>query len=271
MSQAELAPLEEHLLQCDRCAKALDGLTADDPLVEVVRRGSAAAQRAGDADVQNLIRRLCQQRPTADVRTRDGLEETAAEGGAAMGDAVSFDFLAPAQSADELGRLGSYRILRVLGHGGMGVVFQAQDTHLKRVVALKAMLPEVARKPTARERFLREARAAAALEHDHIVTVHHVGEERGVPYLVMPLLKGASLEDFFKKKQGDQQGTPLSVNQILKLGREIAKGLAAAHEVGLIHRDIKPANIWLDATANGRVKILDFGLAAGLLNAIYIW
>ncbi|OAI55012.1 hypothetical protein AYO44_13745 [Planctomycetaceae bacterium SCGC AG-212-F19] len=173
-----------------------------------------------------------------------------------MSDAASFDFLAPAQSADELGRLGTYRVLKVLGHGGMGVVFQAEDSHLKRVVAVKAMLPEVAKKATARERFLREARAAAALEHDHIVPIYHVSEERGVPYLVMPMLKGASLEDWLKKK-----GSSLTVGQILKLGREIAKGLAAAHEVGLIHRDIKPANIWLDATTGGRVKILDFGLA----------
>ena len=143
----------------------------------------------------------------------------------------------------------------------MGIVFQAEDTHLNRAVAVKAMLPEVAKKTSARERFLREARAAAALEHDHIVAIFHVGEEGGVPYLVMPMLKGCSLEDYLKKKQGDRAGAPLTVGQILKLGREMARGLVAAHEVGLIHRDIKPANVWLDATAGGRVKILDFGLA----------
>src|SRR5208283_41532 len=84
-------------------------------------------------------------------------------------------------------------------------------------------------------------------------------EDRGIPYLAMPLLKGASLEDYLRKLK--QTNKPLTIGQILKLGKEIAKGLAAAHERGLIHRDIKPANIWLDATAGGRVKILDFGLA----------
>jgi serine/threonine protein kinase len=172
----------------------------------------------------------------------------------------SLDFLSPPRAADEIGRLGSYRILKVLGKGGMGVVFLAEDPQLQRTVALKAMLPEVANKASARERFLREARATAKIEHDHIVTIFQVGEERGVPFLAMQLLKGMTLEDFLRKKQ-PKTGLPLPVEQILKLGREIAKGLAAAHDKGLIHRDIKPANIWLDATAAGRVKILDFGLA----------
>ncbi len=175
--------------------------------------------------------------------------------------AAATDFLAPAQQADEIGRLGPYRILKVLGQGGMGVVFKAEDPRLDRICALKTMLPEMARKPAMKERFLREARAAAKLEHDHIIPIYQVDEDRGVPYIAMPFLKGASLEDWFKTKQKGQAGTPLTEPQILKLGREIAKGLAAAHERGLVHRDIKPANIWLDATTGGRVKILDFGLA----------
>jgi len=172
----------------------------------------------------------------------------------------SLDFLSPPQAAGEIGRLGSYRILKVLGKGGMGVVFLAEDPTLQRTVALKAMLPELANKASAKERFLREARATAKIEHDHIVTIFQVGEERGVPFLAMQLLKGMTLDDFLKKKQA-KTGMPLALEQILKLGREIAKGLAAAHDKGLIHRDIKFANIWLDATAGGRVKILDFGLA----------
>ncbi len=193
-------------------------------------------------------------------------------------------FLGPPQKPDELGRLGPYRVLQILGQGGMGIVFVAEDTRLGRQVALKAMLPELATKPAAHERFLRKARTAAAIEHDHIVAIYQVDEDRGVPYIAMPLLKGCSLEDWLRR----QPQQPLPVPLILKLGKEIAGGLAAAHAHGLIHRDIKPANIFLQTVGRGssatskdttpsaflsltpgdelrpadcRVKILDFGLA----------
>jgi serine/threonine protein kinase len=198
--------------------------------------------------------------------------------------AADFAFLAPAQQPGELGRLGPYRVLQVLGQGGMGVVFVAEDPRLRRQIALKAMLPEMANKPTARDRFLHEAHTAATIEHDNIVTIYHVDEDRGVPFIAMPLLKGCSLEDWLRR----QPEKPLPVTLILKLGREIASGLAAAHAHGLIHRDIKPANIFLQSlvrspssvvkdqppsaalslttdhgpsTPDHRVKILDFGLA----------
>jgi WD40 repeat protein len=164
------------------------------------------------------------------------------------------EFLAPPQARDELGRLGGFRILKILGHGGMGVVFQGEDPRLGRPVAIKAMLPHLAGSSSSQERFLREARAAAALEHDHIVPILQVGEDRGAPFIVMPLLKGESLEDRLRR---DKQ---VPIAEVLRIGRETAEGLAAAHERGLIHRDIKPANIWLEG-GRGRVKILDFGLA----------
>src|SRR5438045_893919 len=103
-------------------------------------------------------------------------------------------FLAPPQADDELGRLGGFRILKILGHGGMGVVFLGEDPKLGRQVALKAMLPHLAGNSSSQSRFLREARAAAALEHDHIVAIYHVGEDRGAPYIVMPFLKGEPLD-----------------------------------------------------------------------------
>ncbi|HZZ81991.1 MAG TPA: bifunctional serine/threonine-protein kinase/formylglycine-generating enzyme family protein [Gemmataceae bacterium] len=166
------------------------------------------------------------------------------------------DFLGRPQSSDELGRLAHYRILKVLGKGGMGIVFMAEDTRLHRIVALKVMLPSIAKKAVARDRFLREARATAAIEHDHIVTIYHVSEpDEPVPYLAMQFLKGMTLEDWLKS------GKTLNVPQIMRIGKEIAKALAAAHAQKLIHRDIKPSNIWLDAANKGRVKILDFGLA----------
>ena len=151
-------------------------------------------------------------------------------------------------------QLGAYRIVKILGAGGMGVVYEAEDPTLQRSVALKVMKQEHALSSQARERFLREARAAAALQHDHILPIYHVGDEGGVVFLVMPLLQGETLEDRLRR-------TPtLSTEQILRIGREIAEGLAAAHGRGLIHRDIKPANLWLEA-GRDRVKIMDFGLA----------
>jgi serine/threonine protein kinase len=167
----------------------------------------------------------------------------------------SLPTLAPPQGPGELGRLGNYRVLKVLGKGGMGIVYQAQDVQLGRWLALKMLLPQLATVPEANERFLREARAQAQIEHDHIVPIYQVGEHAGLPFLVMPLLKGMALDKYLKR------GKALPLPHIIRIGREVARGLQAAHERGLIHRDIKPGNIWLDASAGGRARILDFGLA----------
>lgn len=140
----------------------------------------------------------------------------------------------------------------------MGIVFRAIDTKLNRVVAIKSLLPEFARNPQAKRRFLREAQAAAAVSHDHIVTIHAVEDGAAhadnVPFLVMECIVGQSLQ-----QKIDKTGA-LALREILRIGMQIASGLAAAHRQGLVHRDIKPANILLE---NGieRVKITDFGLA----------
>ena len=112
-----------------------------------------------------------------------------------------YDFLAAAQTPDELGRLGGYRVLQVLGEGGMGVVFLAEDLRLKRRVALKAIKPELVAHAEMRERFIREAQAAAKVEHDNIVTIFQAAQERGVPFLVMPLLLGESLEERLRRRR----------------------------------------------------------------------
>ena len=167
---------------------------------------------------------------------------------------ATFDFLAPALEADEMGRLGPYRILGVVGTGGMGIVFRAHDPHLGRVVALKVMLPGLAASSTARRRFLREARAGASIQHDRVVPVYQVGEDRGVPYLAMPFLRGESLEVRLHRE------SRLEVREALRIAAQTAEGLEAIHDLGLIHRDIKPGNLFLEGDG-ARVKILDFGLA----------
>ncbi len=160
----------------------------------------------------------------------------------------------PPAAPDEVGTLGPYRVVKQLGQGGMGAVYLAIDTRLDRKLALKVMLPEFAADRAAKERFLREARAAAKITHDNVVTVFEADERDGVPYIAMQFLQGYPLDDYLRTK-----GAP-ALAHVIRIGREAAAGLAAAHELGLVHRDIKPANLWLEAP-NGRVKVLDFGLA----------
>jgi N-acyl-D-aspartate/D-glutamate deacylase/serine/threonine protein kinase len=164
-------------------------------------------------------------------------------------------FLAPPQGPGELGRLGPYRVLKLVGRGAMGVVFQAEDTQLKRLVALKTLRASLATDSESRRRFLREARTAASLDHEHVVPVYAVDEDRGMPYLAMKLLQGESLEQRLNRLDG-----PMEVGEILRIGKEISAGLDAAHARGLIHRDVKPANVWLESDRD-RVRLVDFGLA----------
>jgi len=166
----------------------------------------------------------------------------------------TIDYLEPAQSPDEMGRLGPYRIFSMLGRGGMGHVFRAEDTRLERAVALKVMNKKFSATPNSLAKFIREARAMAAIKHDNVVTVYEVGEHAGIPFMAMELLRGHTLETVTGAK------TIWPYQRTIQCGIEIARGLAAAHARGIVHRDIKPANIWIEEPS-GRVKILDFGLA----------
>src|SRR5271169_6555866 len=149
-------------------------------------------------------------------------------------------------------RLDSYEIIAPLGAGGMGEVYRARDATLKREVAIKVLPEYWARDPERLRRFEQEAQATAALNHPNIVSIFHVGQYDGSPYIVTELLQGETLRDRFRKG-------PMRLREVLDYGVELARGLAAAHDAGIVHRDLKPDNIWL--TKDGRIKILDFGLA----------
>jgi serine/threonine protein kinase len=172
--------------------------------------------------------------------------------------AASLLIPSPAKGASLIGKkVSHYRVAKVIGVGGMGLVYEAEDLKLGRAVALKFLPEDLAGDPAALQRFEREARAASSLDHPNICTIYEVEEHEGEPFIVMQLLRGETLRDRLATLQAAHQSIPLS--ELLDIALQVCDGLAAAHAKGVIHRDIKPANIFL--TTNGPVKILDFGLA----------
>ncbi len=190
-------------------------------------------------------------------RALDTLQKSQRTGSEAPNTPLLARLLEPSADARYLGRLGYYEVISLLGHGGMGIVFRAHDPVLNREVAVKILAPHMAHQPTARERFAREARAAAAISNDNVLSIYAVSESAGLPYLVMPYVVGRSLAEMLARTDR------LPLSDVLRIGMQTALGLAAAHQQGVVHRDIKPSNLLLEG-ADERVKIADFGLAAVL-------
>jgi serine/threonine-protein kinase len=248
----ERAHYERHLEDCPLCQGRLDNCDdCDESWRRLARQTGDPTTVPADPTLTQVIER-CRREGEAPAEPR-----TFGSAGALPSRSVEpldLYFLHPTDRPGVLGTLGNYEVQSVIGQGGMGVVLKAYEPALHRLVAIKVLAAAVAGSATARRRFTREAQAAAAVCHEHIVPVHGVFEADGLPYLVMQYVAGESLQGRL-----DRTG-PLEVTEIVRIAHQTADGLAAAHAQGLIHRDIKPANLLLE---NGlaRVKITDFGLA----------
>ena len=225
----------DHIENCKRCQQRLDKLAAD------------------ESDLQKTVSVLASQQDT------DDFENSAAANAlgppqSAWAESMARQLLAPATHPELMGRIGRYDVERLIGSGGMGVVFKAHDTELNRPVAIKLLAPYLCGSESARNRFAREARAAAAVVDEHVVPIYNVESDGEHPFLVMKYIAGGSLQ-----QRLDREG-PLEVCEVLRIGMQTAEGLAAAHAQGLIHRDVKPSNILLDEGVD-RALLTDFGLA----------
>jgi hypothetical protein len=235
--------VETHLESCERCQVRLAQLGDGDACIPE----SSVPKTLLQTPSKGLAEVMAANREGLAPATRAGVPDTEL---GPIGGVRPFDGVIPRAAQT----IGEYEVLAVLGRGGLGVVYRATDRALTRDVAIKLLHPSLADDEALRERFLREARAAAALRHDNVVTVYGIGEHAGQPYLVMEYVPGGSLADRLVRKQR------LDSQEIIQLGVEVAAALAAAHARGIIHRDVKPGNVLWDAEAS-RYKLADFGLA----------
>lgn len=272
----ELSPdacqkLNQHLLECAECQTRTQSLNTSDTLLDLLRHANRQRLSPFPPALERVIAAV-RDRTKAEVLSGDRFDTQSTEAGDDIDGPTSrstsiedelTELLArikPAETSEELGRFGEFRLLKVLGFGGMGIVFLAEDLRLNRSVALKLGRTQVHGRKELEERFLREARASAKIRHDNVVNIYMAGERDEIPFLVHEFLEGETLEARLAR-----QGR-LPVLKSLEIARQIAIGLAAAHSRGLVHRDIKPANVFLardpeDLTLPMKVKLLDFGLA----------
>ncbi|MBI3822037.1 MAG: protein kinase, partial [Planctomycetes bacterium] len=236
--------IQAHLETCGGCQQTIERLAAGGVTWDRTAQSLGDKPAPQETALIDAVEKL-QSEPTSADLTREVPARP-------IDDDLSF--LQPTTKPNSLGRLDEFEILSVVGKGGFGIVLKAFDENLHRIVALKVMLPQMAASGTARQRFIKEAQAAAAITHENVVTIHKVEKNAKHPYLAMQFVSGQTLNEKI-----DRAGQ-LSLKEILRIGTQMAEGLAAAHKQGVVHRDIKPANVLLE---NGveRVKITDFGLA----------
>ena len=232
---------EEHLSDCDNCRTRLESLATDGDWLNDFRE-----QLSTHGSYERIS-------TASKVTEGDALPYPRYYEQVAL-DSMLRELLPPPSHPELLSRLAHYDVEKVIGFGGMGVVAKAWDTELRRPVAIKLLTPQLLHDGTAKQRFAREARAAAAILHPNVIAIHGIDCTNGLPWIVMPLVTGPTLQQLVAKEG------PLRDAEIARIGSQIASGLAAAHSHGVVHRDIKPANILVDNRIN-RVVITDFGLA----------
>lgn len=237
LSGKEQTAFEMHLDECTECRRRLEAAAACDDIWTGVRDSLRGEQL-----------------PPNWLQSGESSLDSARGDDVPSSHEMVLGLLAPTDDDRMLGRLGTYEVVGVIGSGGMGVVLKAFDAALNRYVAIKVLAPHLGSSGAARKRFSREAQAAAAVVHENVIEIYGVAENGELPYLVMPYVRGPSLQ-----RRLDREG-PLALVEILRVGVQAARGLAAAHAQGLVHRDVKPANILL-ADGIERVKLTDFGLA----------
>ncbi len=244
-NSADFADAAQHVEMCAACQNRLSELAADQT------EWTTAKQLLS---TQDLDPQLEQERAARSWSIASPLQPQKLQPQKSWTDAMARQLLSEPSHPEMLGRLGRYEIERLIGSGGMGVVFMGFDSELNRPVAIKVLAPHLAGSGAARKRFSREAKAAAAVVHEHVIAIHNVESEAETPFLVMPLIAGESLQSRI-----DRQG-PLELREVLRIAHQTAAGLAAAHKQGLVHRDVKPSNIMLEQGVE-RALLTDFGLA----------
>lgn len=253
LSDGEQLAVAEHLEDCDACRSALETLAAGhewwDEASSLLNAKLDTAEK-WNAETSSSV---------DDSEEVDFIVSPLSTVESSVGN-VPLDFLEPSDSPMMLGMLGDYDIIEPIGCGGMGVVLKGYDSKLNRFVAVKVLAPHYATSAAARKRFAREAKAAAAVVHPHVLAIHSVDSTGRLPFLVMPFVDGESLQE--RVRRNGQLGT----KEILRIGIQAARGLQAAHEQGLVHRDIKPGNILLERDVE-RAMLTDFGLARAVDDA----
>ena len=245
LPQQHLETLAKHLSICPKCCRRLDEQTAP---------------AAWWSDASRFLDESVLADPLGDASDSSSCDSRLFDDDDPINQLRSLGAIESASHPEMLGQLGRYTIEREIGSGGMGVVVKAHDSELNRVVAIKVLAPHLARSGTAKQRFIREGRAAAAVVHENVVAIHEVNTVAALPYLVMRYVDGISLQ-----RHVDLYG-PLSVFDALRIASQTANGLAAAHRQGIIHRDVKPANILVNHSCS-RTWISDFGLARAVDDA----